>query len=98
MPNTYTYIGTGGIRFVGSARIKYRRRRPPRGRVGYESISGIEARRDGEGFVHIRRIVDREKDYYFEHVVDCRTGMVLRHIEVPLSQHKGSGTEKYLKQ
>ena len=48
-------------------------------------------------FTSAELLIER-KTITFEHVVDCRTGMVLRHIEVPLSQHQGSGTEKYLKQ
>ncbi len=96
MPNTCTYIGSGGIRFGGATRIEYRRRRPPRGGFGYESITGVEVRRDGKGSVYIRRIIDREKDQYLEHVTDCRTGEVLRDIEQPLSIHIGRGTEKHL--
>ncbi len=53
-------------------------------------------RRDGKGSVYIRRIIDREKDQYLEHVTDCRTGEVLRDIEQPLSIHIGRGTEKHL--
>jgi hypothetical protein len=81
----------------GTARVEYRRRRPPRGGFGYESVTGAEPRRDGKGWVYIRKIIDREKDRYVEHIVDYHTGDVLRDVDEPLSKHLGHGTERRLK-
>lgn len=41
----------------------------------------------------IHRIIDRENDWYFEHIED-EHGTVVRHCEEPLTQHRGHGSAK----
>lgn len=56
--------------------------------------------RCGASFFHktgewhqIRRIIDRENDWYYEHIED-EHGNVVRHVEEPLTQHQGHGAAK----
>jgi hypothetical protein len=44
--------------------------------------------------VHFRREFDKMRDRYFEHVEDADTGEVLRHVDEPLSEHRGHGSAK----
>ena len=56
----------------------------------YESISGwFQSHRKDlspEGVTKIR-VIDREKDYYKEEVIDKKTGRVIRFVEEKLSEH-----------
>lgn len=56
----------------------------------YESISGwfpsIREDLSPDG-VTKTRVIDREKDYYKEEVIDLKTGRVIRFIEEKLSEH-----------
>lgn len=56
----------------------------------YESISGwFPSIRDdlSPDGVTKTRVIDREKDYYKEEVIDIKTGRVIRFIEEKLSEH-----------
>ena len=44
--------------------------------------------------VHRQRVIDRDKDHYFEKITDYETGEVIHHCEEPLSQHRGHGDAK----
>lgn len=45
------------------------------------------------GRANIKRIIDKDNDYYYEHVEDCN-GVVIHHCEEALSDHFGHGTAK----
>lgn len=45
------------------------------------------------GLAEITRIIDKDNDYYYEHVEDY-DGNILIHQEEPLSKHQGHGSAK----
>jgi hypothetical protein len=92
-PKTYSYLGSGGIKFGGGARAENKRRPPGRKKPSYESVSGFERSNSGV-LVEKRRIIDREKNRYFEKVVEHKSRKVLRRIEEPLTNHTGRGSAK----
>jgi hypothetical protein len=42
----------------------------------------------------LNRIIDRSKNWYFEHIADKETGEVIRHVDQPLSDHTDRGSAK----
>ena len=44
--------------------------------------------------VQRERVIDRDKDRYFEKITDYESGEVIHHCEEPLSQHQGHGNAK----
>jgi hypothetical protein len=42
----------------------------------------------------VTRVIDRLKDWYYEHIIDRETGQVLRHCDEKLSDHKGRGSAR----
>lgn len=70
--------------------LKLRKNKSGVSRFIYESISGWfpSHRKDlsPEGVTKIR-VIDREKDYYKEEVIDKKTGRVIRYVEEKLSEH-----------
>lgn len=70
--------------------IKLRKSKSGISKFIYESISGWfpSHRKDlsPEGVTKVR-VIDREKDYYKEEVIDKKTGRVIRYVEEKLSEH-----------
>lgn len=70
--------------------LKLRKSKSGVKRFIYESISGwfpsIRKDLSPDGVTKIR-VIDREKNYYKEEVVDIKTGRVIRSIEEKLSEH-----------
>lgn len=62
-----------------------------------EDIAAPDYSRSKEKLVHRQRIIDRDKDLYFEQVTDYETGEILHKCEEPLSQHQGHGAAKLMK-
>ncbi len=60
-------------------------------------ILGAEIRRSTGEFVEKIRHIDRENDHYFEKVTD-EAGVVLHHVDEPLSEHWGHGSAKFKKE
>jgi hypothetical protein len=58
-----------------------------------EGQAGEIRDRDGR-LVRKTRLIDRERDVYYEHVEDAETGEVLRDCREPLSQHVGRGSAR----
>jgi hypothetical protein len=71
--------------------LKLRKHKSGVGRFIYESINGWfpSHRKDlsPEG-VTKTRVIDRQKDYYKEEVIDKKTGRIIRCVEEKLSEHK----------
>lgn len=45
----------------------------------------------------VEQRIDREHNRYYKHVEDPSTGEVLRHADEPLSEHKGYGSAKLIR-
>lgn len=67
---------------------------PSKKKVRLELQTGEEIRRDGRGWVTKDRIIDHDADSYIEKVVDSDTGLVLRDVAEPLSEHRGHGSAR----
>jgi hypothetical protein len=76
----------------------FRRARSP-GKVNYD-VQHEEGdsffRRTGR-WHRLTRIIDRVRDWYFEHIVDAETGEVIRYRDEPLREHR-TGTTKARKE
>ncbi|QWE17165.1 hypothetical protein [Polynucleobacter sp. AP-Nino-20-G2] len=69
-------------------------KRPGERRPYIEDLSIPEHSHSLEKIVHRARIIDRDKDRYFEKITDYETGEIIHHCEEPLSQHQGHGSAK----
>lgn len=63
-----------------------------------ESVCGADLHRKSGKWMHLERVIDREKDVYKEVVKDPETGAVVHECEEPLSKHQGHGTAKHKEQ
>jgi hypothetical protein len=61
--------------------------------VGWMPTSGKNSKKYPKG-VFVSRVIDREKNWYEEKIVDRKTGKIIKFKEEPLSQHK---SKKYNK-
>jgi len=57
-------------------------------------FTGADLQHSTGKFVQKDRIIDKDRDHYFERVVDPSTGEVIHHCEEPLSQHWGHGSAR----
>lgn len=64
-----------------------------RGKHRREELRGEEFAVSGQ-LVEKVRVIDREKNYYHEHVKDAETGEILRDVEHRLTDHTGRGSER----
>lgn len=62
--------------------------------VAEEYIIGADLCRATGEFVEKIRLIDRQNDRYVETVTD-NTGVVLHHVDEPLSEHWGHGSAKF---
>jgi hypothetical protein len=58
--------------------------------------TGDDLHRDTGQWRRVTRVIDYENDAYFEHIED-HDGNVVRHVDEPLSQHRGRGSAKHSK-
>jgi hypothetical protein len=56
--------------------------------------SGPSYYRNGNEWHHLVRVIDRENDRYLETVRALATGVLIRHVDEPLSEHTGRGGGK----
>jgi len=42
----------------------------------------------------VKRTIDRDNDRYYERIIEVGTGRVIRHVDEPLSEHRGRGSAK----
>jgi hypothetical protein len=75
-----------GMRMVG--------KRAGRARPLFEARTGASYFRSGQEWHHVERLVDRENDRYVEKITRISTGEVVRHVDEPLSEHIGHGSDK----
>ena len=59
-----------------------------------EKVLGDDYSRTLERNVNLKRIIDRENDYYLEEVTDPQTGESIHYCHEPLSEHTGHGSDK----
>ncbi len=73
------------------SKLAYKAKRGGRGKAFIEGIIGDDLFRKIGRWMHLERVIDREKDWYKEVVTDPETGQELHRTEEPLSQHHGHG-------
>jgi hypothetical protein len=76
------------------SRIDTKARREGARKAFLEERSGDDLWRKFGKWMKLTRLVDRDRDRYFEHIEDPETGEVARHVDEPLSQHRGRGSAK----
>jgi hypothetical protein len=59
-----------------------------------QGFSGYEYSNYLGKMVRKSRLIDRDRDLYFERITDIETGEVLNETSEPLSQHRGHGSAK----
>ena len=82
----------GAITFHSSLDLKVKR--GGRGRPALHLRTGDDLTRSTGRWARLDRIIDRENDRYAEHIEDAETGRVLRHVDEPLSSHRGRGSAR----
>ena len=68
--------------------LGYRMRSPGKGKWKRQEHGGDSFFRKDWRWHRLVRILDRAKDWYYERIMDAKTGDVVRHCEEPLSQHR----------
>jgi hypothetical protein len=68
--------------------LGYRMRSPGKGKWKRKEHGGDSFFRKDWRWHRLVRILDRTKNWYYEHITDAKTGDVVRHCEEPLSQHR----------
>ena len=76
---------------IGGATFKHKR--PGRKKPLTEVFAGSQLRKAVGDYVNKRRVIDRENNWYEEHV-ETEAGEVLRSVTHPLSEHPGRGADK----
>jgi hypothetical protein len=81
----------GGIRPEGR---QFRRARSP-GKANFDV-----QHEEGDSFYHatgrwhrVTRIIDRVRNWYFEHIVDAESGELMQYKDEPLSKHRSGKTD-----
>jgi hypothetical protein len=74
--------------------LQYRGRRGGIGRPFVEGKVGSDFQRSTGRWVRLERAIDRARDWYRERISDPKTGEVIRHVEQPLSEHRGHGAAR----
>mgnify|MGYP006993372729 FL=1 len=84
-----------GLHLATSERIKVKKDQyPSNKKLRYDLMQGnVSSKKTDNGRAKIKRIIDKDNDYYYEHVEDCN-GTVIHHCEEALSKHFGHGTAK----
>ncbi len=70
------------------------RRRAGSNKVAFDLRSGASYFRKGAVWHHLVRHIDRENDRYVETITVLGTGERVRHVDEPLSQHIGHGSDR----
>jgi hypothetical protein len=74
--------------------LRIKGRRPGEKKPFIEQVCGDAFQRKSGVWMKLRRIIDRARDWYFEEVVDPRTGKIIHRTEEPLSKHQGHGSAR----
>ena len=74
--------------------MKTKVKAPGKKRPISESFQGDDYSYSTRRWVKKTRILDREKDYYHEKVIDIDNDVVIHNCEEPLSKHFGHGSAK----
>ena len=70
------------------------RSRPSRDNPRIDFMTGDEQRKSDGKWMKKRRHIDKDKDEYFEQVVDSETGETVHECRESLSEHTGHGSAK----
>ena len=60
----------------------------------YELVSGEDLHRATGQWNQLTREIDRQNNRYKEVIVNSQTGEVVRHVDEPLTDHRGRGSAK----
>jgi hypothetical protein len=84
-----------------TARVKEKLQLKGRHAVGgkpfTEQVHGDDLERKSGKWMILRRIIDRANDWYHELITDPETGTTVHECKEPLSQHRGHGAAKRVK-
>jgi uncharacterized protein with von Willebrand factor type A (vWA) domain len=81
------------VRLEALEQIHLKKKRPGQPRAVQEVKAGDEIFHKTGERRRLVRVIDREQDRYYEHIEDS-LGNVIRHVEEPLTQHRGRGYAK----
>ena len=73
---------------------RLRGRRAGSNKVAFDLRSGASYFRKGAVWHHLVRHIDRENDRYVETITVLGTGERVHHVDEPLSQHIGHGSDR----
>jgi hypothetical protein len=76
------------------SQLRLKARRGGKGRAYVEQRVGDDLHWKSDIWNRLKRFVDRENDEYHELITNPETGVVIREIHEPLSQHQGHGAAK----
>lgn len=76
------------------SRLDLKAREPGQSRPYMEQRVGDDLHRDSGVWMHLKRVIDRLRNRYIEHIRNPKTGEVVRDVDEPLDQHKGHGSAK----
>jgi hypothetical protein len=83
---------TENLRFYKKLGMKGRH--GPSGKWFFEAVAGDDRSKKTGKMMKLQRMIDRDRDYYYERVTDPETGETIHFCEEPLSEHKGHGSAK----
>ena len=65
-----------------------------RGKFFIKEVGGANFYFKDQVWNHLVRVIDRENDRYIETITNMSTGKIVRHVDEPLSNHRGHGSAK----
>lgn len=74
--------------------LRLKGRRPGQKKPFIEQKVGEDLHRKTGIWNKLRRIIDRDNDFYSEEITDPKTGQIIYKQKEPLSQHRGHGDAK----
>lgn len=83
---------TLGAKVGASGHLLRRSRQPGRANFETQQVEGDSFYRATGRWHRLTRVIDRHQDRYYEHITDEETGIVMRHVDEPLSRHRPGRT------
>jgi ribosomal protein L37E len=80
------------------SRHALRARSPGKGKWLFQRVFKEEFFRVTKRWHLVSRLFDRTANWYVEHIVDRKSGKIVRHVEEDLSSHQGHGSDRKRRQ